>query len=297
LIGTPYGEQLRCKRDRLAAALERHPALAGLEVPPVVGSPKAFGYRTQAKLVLRRARRGVLAGVYRPGTHQVVDISRCPVHHPLVNEVVGAAVAEIEKRDLPVYDERTHEGLLRYLVVRVSAWQKRAQLIVVATSALLPPALPKALRARVRGLESVVLNVNAEPGNVILGRRFVPLTKETALLERVGGLSLLSRAGAFLQANIPVARRLYETAASWAGVDEHDVAADLYCGVGALTFHLAARARRMFGVEEVEQAVNDAKQNTSRNGFHNVRRRAHQARRRSRARRRGGVEPAAQGSR
>lgn len=239
-------------------------------MPDVVGSPKAFGYRTQAKLVLRRARRGVLAGIYRPGSHQVVDISRCPVHHPLIHPVLQAAREEIENRDLPIYDERTGEGLLRYLVVRVSGWEKRAELILVSTSGSLPTSLAKALRARVRGL-SVVLNINAEPGNVILGRRFVPLTKEPPLTERVGDLKLRSRPGAFLQANIPVARKLYETAAAWAAVGGEDIVADLYCGVGALTFHLAPGARRVFGIEEVPEAVLDAKSNTPLNGFHNVR--------------------------
>ena len=259
------------KRVALATALARHQELGAVEVPELIGSPKAFGYRTQAKLVLRRARRGVLAGIYRPGTHQVVDISRCPVHHPLVNQVVEALRDEIEARDLSIYDERSHDGLLRYLVVRVSAWQKRAQLILVGTSSAVPAALAKALRARVRGLASVVLNLNAEPGNAILGRRFIDLIKGEELVERVGDLRLRSRAGAFLQANIPVARRLYETAAAWTSPGANEIAVDLYCGVGALTFHLASEARRVFGVEEVEAAILDAKQNTSLNGFHNVR--------------------------
>jgi 23S rRNA (uracil1939-C5)-methyltransferase len=262
---------LRRKHARLTAALAHHPEIAPLEVPAVVGSPKAFGYRTQAKLVLRRSRRGVLAGIYRPGTHQVVDITRCPVHHPLINEIATAVCREIEAQDLPVYDERTHEGALRYLVVRVSGWEKRAQLILVSTTGALPVTLAKALRARVRGLASVVLNLNPDPGNVILGRRFVPWTKETTLTERVGELKLRSRPGAFLQANIPVARRLYDTAAEWAALGREEIAVDLYCGVGALTFHLARGARTVFGVEEAEPAVLDAKQNTPLNGFHNVR--------------------------
>ena len=258
------------KRERLVAALGEYPALAAVEVPPIVGSPKAFGYRTQAKLVLRRTRHGVLAGLYRPGSHQVADVRRCPVHHPLINQVAQAVCEEIERRDLAVYDERSGEGLLRYLVVRVSSWEKRAELILVSAAGGLPSSLVRSLRAKVRGL-SVVLNLNAEPGNVILGRRFVPLTKEPPLTERIGNLKLRSRPGAFLQANIPVARKLYDTAASWAAVRAEDIVVDLYCGVGALTFHLAPGARRVFGIEEVAEAVLDAKANTPFNGFHNLR--------------------------
>jgi len=227
--------------------------------------------------VLRRARRGVLAGIYRPGTHQVVDIGECPVHHPLINQVVAALRAEIEARELPVYDERSHEGALRYAVVRVSAWQKRAQLILVSRTGALATDLARALQRRVRGLASVVLNLNPEPGNAILGRRFVPWTKEASLVERIGDLKLRSRPGAFLQANVPVARKLYDTAAAWAEIGPEEVVADLYCGVGALTFHLAAGARRVYGIEEVEPAVLDARENVRLNGFHNLRFRCGQA--------------------
>jgi len=272
LVGTPYGEQLERKRQRLAASLASHAELElPAEIPEVIGSAKVFGYRTQAKLVLRQARRGVLAGVYRPGTHQVVDIRRCAVHHPLINQVVEAACEEIETRNLAVYDERDGTGSLRYLVVRVSAWQKRAQLILVSASENLPAAVGRSLQKRVRGLAGVVLNINAERGNVILGRRFIAWSGERSLVERVGDFRLNSRAGAFLQANVPVARRLYQHAVSWAALRPDEIAADLYCGVGALTFHLAGGARRVFGVEEAQPAVLDAKENATLNGFHNVR--------------------------
>lgn len=272
LIGRPYGEQLRCKQDALAATLAGA-GLDGAEFLPIVGSPRVFGYRTQCKLVVRRAGRGVLMGVYRPGTHQVVDISACVVHHPLIAHVVEAVRAEIVARDLSVYDERTGRGLVRYLCVRVSTWQKRAQLILVTAARAVPDArgLVRALQRRVRGLASVVQNVNADPGNVILGPLFVPWTKETSLTERVGPLRLHSRAGSFLQANVQIARRLYEVAAAWAAPEPDDVAADLYCGVGALALHLAATARHVVGIESSPTAVLDGQVNIRLNGVHNVR--------------------------
>jgi 23S rRNA (uracil1939-C5)-methyltransferase len=92
LIGRPYGEQLRLKSDRVRAVLASSSAVAGVDVADVLGSPRVFGYRNQAKLVVRRARRGLLLGIYRPGTHQVVDIRECPVHHPLVTRALSAAL-------------------------------------------------------------------------------------------------------------------------------------------------------------------------------------------------------------
>jgi 23S rRNA (uracil1939-C5)-methyltransferase len=91
------------------------------------------------------------------------------------------------------------------------------------------------------------------------------------LIERVGVLKLRTQAGAFLQANVPVARRLYEHALQWAAPSAEDVAVDLYSGVGALSFYLAGAAKHVFGIEESPLADVDAKANIRLNGFHNVR--------------------------
>jgi 23S rRNA (uracil1939-C5)-methyltransferase len=272
LIGRPYGEQLRIKRQSVIETFARFPRLAGISVPPVIGSPRAFGYRNQAKLVVRHARRGLLLGIYRPGSHQVVDIRQCPVHHPLINAALEVIAGALERYRITAYDERTHVGTLRYVVVRVSNWAKTVQVILVTRGPELPQAraLVMALR-RARAAVSVVHNINPDPGNVIFGPTFVPLTREAALIERVGAFKLTTHAGAFLQANVPVARKLYDQALHWVAPEAGHVAADLYCGVGAMTFHLATAARHVVGIEASPVAVADAKANVRLNGFHNVR--------------------------
>jgi 23S rRNA (uracil1939-C5)-methyltransferase len=117
----------------------------------------------------------------------------------------------------------------------------------------------------------VVLNLNPSTGNVIFGDEFVAVTRENALIERIGGLELKSRAGSFLQANVQVARRIYERVLEWADPAPADVAVDLHAGVGAISFCLATRARTVYGIEESPLAVLDAKENIRLNGFHNVR--------------------------
>ena len=272
LIGNPYGEQLRRKRELVREAMRTYPSLAALDIPEVLGSPRAFGYRNQVKLVARRAGRGLLLGVYRPGTHQVVDIRHCPVHHALITPVIDAVARVVDHYEIPTYDERSHSGTLRYVVVRVSAWAKTVQVILVTSERALPHArdVVRAL-TRVRGVRSVVQNINAEPGNVIFGKQFVPLTRETALVERVDFLKLKTHAGAFLQANISVARKLYLQALQGAAPQADDTCVDLYCGVGALTFYLATAAKHVVGIEESPIAIADAKENVRLNGFHNVR--------------------------
>lgn len=271
-IGTPYGRQLEAKREGVREALSAHPALAGLEVPEVVPAPRSFGYRNQAKLVVRRARRGFLLGVYRPGSHQVVDICGCPNHQPVVNDVLACVRSAIERADPPVYDERDGTGWLRYVVVRASSWQKAAQVILVVKDRSWRGERDFCRRiARARGVKSVVLNLNETRGNVILGPDYVPLTREASLVDRVGDLRLKSRAGSFLQANVAASVRAYRRLVDWVAPEADDTVIDLYCGVGATSFLLATRAKLVWGVEESPPAVLDAKENIRMNGFHNVR--------------------------
>lgn len=275
-IGRPYGEQLAAKRELVRDALAAYPRLDAVDVPDVVGSPRAFGYRNQAKLVVRATRGGrserpgVALGIYRPGTHDVVDIRSCPLHAAPINDVLAGVAACIERLRLPIYDERTCEGWLRYVVVRASMWKRSAQVILVARSASLPPGLVRAL-SRIRGVSSVALNVNRDPGNAIFGRDFVALTKLDSIIEKIGALRVCSSAGAFLQANPNIAGRIYRQAAAWAALGPGSVAFDLYCGTGALAMHLAPAARTVFGIEVSPISIADAKRNARLNGIGNTR--------------------------
>lgn len=267
-----YGAQLDAKQRRVIDALAAYPRLAGIAVPSVIGSTRLFGYRNQVKLVARQARRGVLLGVYRPGTHEVVDIASCPVHQPPINSVLDGVRAALEHAQAPIYDERSAAGWLRYVVVRSSAWKKTTQVILVVRDRTWAGEGPLLRRVgRLRGVSSVVLNVNATPGNVILGEHFIAATRDTALLDRVGGLKLANSAGVFLQANLAASRRVYEQVLRWADPQPDDTAVDLYAGVGAISFYLASQARLVLGVEASGRAVLDAKKNIRLNGYHNVR--------------------------
>jgi 23S rRNA (uracil1939-C5)-methyltransferase len=268
-VGRAYGEQLRAKQERVAAAL----AAQGIEVQAarIIGSPRVFGYRNQAKLVVRRAAHGLLLGVYRPGTHEVVDISRCAVHHPLVAAALGRTRVVLEGLDVPAYDERSGDGWLRYLVVRASLWQRTTQLILVVRDRAYPRRreLVAALR-RLRGVASVVFNENASPGNVIFGPRFQAATPIAALIDRLDALRLKSSAGSFVQANPQIARRIYQRVTALVEPRGDDVLVDLYCGVGAIALFAAPFVGRAYGIESSPHAVRDAKQNLRMNGVHNV---------------------------
>lgn len=277
LVGEAYTAQLAAKGERLRAALAAHPALAEARVDEPAGSPAAFGYRNQAKLVFRSrlvppSGREVLLGVYRPGTHSVLPAESCIVHHRLLQPVLRDLRGEVERLGVPIFDERNRSGALRYALARASTARGEVHLTLVSAIADPPhlDELVRRLRRAHRELTATFLCVNPTPGNVLLSEDIRLLHGRPALVERFGDLELESRPDAFLQANSAVAARIYATVRRWLAPGPSDVALDLYCGIGALALNLSPHVARVIGIESQASAVACATANARRAGAPNA---------------------------
>jgi 23S rRNA (uracil1939-C5)-methyltransferase len=278
-VGLGYAEQLRRKQASLADALAGEPGLAAPRIDRIAGSSRPFGYRNQAKLVFRsRRRRGsprgeVVLGVYRPGTHSVLPAERCAVHVPGLRSLLAALREQVERLEIPIFDERHREGSLRYALARWSELTGRAQLMLVAATPE-PPRLERlvaALRRDQPKLGAAFLCVNPTPGNTLLSADVRRLFGPPALAERFGPIVIEARPDAFLQANTSVASYLYATALRWLSPSPEDVVVDLFCGAGALALQLAGRAGRVLGIENAPAAIASARANAKRLGLRNAR--------------------------
>jgi 23S rRNA (uracil1939-C5)-methyltransferase len=272
-INLPYPEQLTRKHELIRDALAEHSALANIEVAPVVPSPERLGYRARVKLVVRRNRGEVAAGLYLPRSHSVIDISSCAVHPRSVNQVVVYIKKKIQELNIAPYDERDDSGDLRYLDLRYSFARRELSVTLVTRHASLPQGglLAKALQQRFPFITGVVQNVNAQRGNVIWGDRYRTLSGRDTLMERFGDLKLVSPAGVFSQANPFTARKIYEYVRRLAKLTGCEIVLDLYCGVGPIALYLAPAARQVWAVDDSELSIQTAKQNARRNGRGNCR--------------------------
>lgn len=273
LINVPYPEQLLRKREIVVKALAAYPLLAHLEVSPVIASPQRLGYRSRIKLVVRRSKGEVAAGLYVPGSHHVVDISSCPVHPRSVNQVVQYLKKKIQELGIVPYDERNDSGDLRYVDFRYSFARRELSVTLVTRHASFPQggALARFMQHRFPFIVGVIQNINDQKGNVIWGKSFRTLAGRDTILERLGELKFVYPAGVFSQANPFTARRLYERVCEMAHLGGGECVLDLYCGVGPISLYLGAAAREVWGIDDSELAVATAKQNARRNGLGNCR--------------------------
>jgi 23S rRNA (uracil1939-C5)-methyltransferase len=272
-IKVPYPQQLLRKREIVRSAFAEYTSLAGVEILPVAPSPERLGYRARVKLVVRRNRGEVAAGLYVPQSHRVIDISSCPVHPRPVNQVVYYLKKKLQELAIVPYDERDDSGELRYFDFRYSFARKELSVTLVTRHASLPQGgfLAKALHHRFPFVTGVIQNVNEQRGNVIWGDSYRTLGGRDTLMERIGDLKLVFPAGVFSQANPFTARKLYEYLRGLADLSNTETVLDLYCGVGPISLYLAPTARQVWAVDDSELSITTAKQNARRNGRGNCR--------------------------
>lgn len=265
-----YTEETRLKADRVKTCLNR---MAGeqLEEIPILAAPTCHGYRNKAQYPVSSKKGRAYAGFFRAGTHDVVENSRCLILPRETDAVKDTVVDYVNQYHIPAYDEIAHKGLLRHIYVRRGAVSGQILVCLVCNGERIPhvPELVERLK-KIPGFTTLVLSVNTKKGNAVLGDKFITLYGPGFIEDTLCGLNFRLSPRSFYQVNHHQAQRLYQAAIDQAAITKEDLVLDLYCGVGTITLAMAASAGKVIGVEVVEQAVEDARDNAKRNGIENA---------------------------
>ena len=265
-----YEEETRLKAERVRQCLNR---IGGesLEEMPILAAPTCYGYRNKAQYPVSSQKSRVFAGFFKAGTHQVIENEKCLILPPETDRVKKIVIDYVNHHRISAYDETTGKGLLRHIYVRRGAVSEQILVCLVVNGQKLPHIedLIKGLQV-VPGFTSLVLSVNTKAGNTVLGEEFITLYGPGYIEDTLCGLSFRLSARSFYQVNHHQAQRLYQAAIAQAEITKDDLVLDLYCGVGTITLAMAKAASKVIGVEVVEQAVEDARENAKRNGIVNA---------------------------
>lgn len=265
-----YEEELRLKAERVRSNLNR---IGGeqLESLPILGAPTCYDYRNKAQYPVAQKKGRAYAGFFKAGTHDVVENDRCRILPPETDRVKTVVMDYVNKFRVPVYDETAHKGLLRHIYVRRGAVSQQILVCLIINGDRIPKAqeLIGELK-KIPGFTTLVLGVNTQKGNSILGDQFITLYGEGFIEDTLCGLNFRLSPRSFYQVNHHQAQRLYQAAITQAEITKDDLVLDLYCGVGTITLSMAAAAGKVIGVEVIPQAIEDAKDNAKRNGIENA---------------------------
>lgn len=271
LVAMRYRDQAEWKGQFILRHLKEYRDLGEITVHPLLSPLRLIHYRTTARLAISGKHFEPVIGIFRRSSHDVFDLTDCPIHHPLVNRAIEVVRRGIVKLKVPVYNPRSKMGLLRYLVVRVSEDEQKVMVVFVTAERSYNEIhhLGKFVREQMPEVEVVAQNVNSSEGNVIMGPADHFLTPKHHLTERIGDVALMISPRSFFQVNREGASLIYEKVREWAGLTGTETVLDLYCGIGGIALTLAPEARKVIGVEYVEAAVADAQKNARLNGIDN----------------------------
>ena len=266
-----YEEELRAKAQRVKDAMNRIGGLA-LEEMPITGSPAVEHYRNKAQYPVGLVKGKAEAGFFRPRTHQVVPIRQCRIQGKEADAARETVVRWMQKNGVSVYDEKTGKGLVRHIYVRTAMKTGQVLVCLVINGDDIPAAsqLVENLVESVNKFSTLCLSIHKRQGNAVLGDKFINLYGPGYIEDELCGLRFRLSPRSFYQVNRDGAEILYGKALDFAGLTGKETVLDLYCGTGTITLALANRAERVIGVEIIEAAIRDAKDNAKRNSIENA---------------------------
>ncbi len=268
-----YKAELQIKTQRVRDALERIGGLQDFQMEPILAAPDRCRYRNKCQLPIGLSRDGALQlGFYAVNSHRIVNTESCLLQPEAFDRAAAAFRRWYAVSGESVYDEASHSGVLRHLYMRRGEMSGEMMVCAVANGAALheEALLVEMLREAVPEITGVLLNINREKTNVVLGKTCRTLWGKDTITDTLCGLEFEIAPHAFYQVNRTQAERLYGKAAEYAGLTGAETLLDLYCGTGTIGLSMAKNAKKLIGAEIVPAAVENARRNAERNAIQNA---------------------------
>ena len=303
-----YEKQLEFKQNKVLGNLERiggfSRELLSEVFGPIIGMEKPFGYRNKAQFPFGTDKNGQpITGFYAGRTHDIIANTDCALGVGVNREILEIVLAFMKKYGVRSYDEKTGEGLIRHVLIRYGFATKEIMVCVVVNRGKaefgnceeldcgnrgnggtkgLERGSVMGLRwiphqevlveklARIPGMTSITVSPNPRQTNVIMGERYEVLWGQPFITDYIGAVKYQISPLSFYQVNPVQTEKLYGLAMEYADLKGEETVWDLYCGIGTISLFLAQKAGKVYGVEIVPQAVEDARRNAEINGIENA---------------------------
>ncbi|KML08012.1 23S rRNA (uracil(1939)-C(5))-methyltransferase RlmD [Rossellomorea marisflavi] len=267
-----YDGQLQAKEKNVRDVLERIGKLRDLPVHPVLGMEDPWRYRNKAQVPVGLQDGRLVAGFYQKRSHEIIDMDHCIIQYEKNDEVIQKVKELCAELGIQPYNEQAHKGVLRHIMTRTAFTTGEVMVVIVTRTKDLPhkEALIKGLTESISGLKSIVHNVNGKRTNVIMGDDTRVLWGEEVIHDSIGDVKFAISARSFYQVNPEQTKVLYDQALAFADLQGEETVIDAYCGIGTISLFLAQKVKKVYGVEIVPQAIEDARKNAALNGMDNV---------------------------
>ena len=241
-------------------------------VKNTLGMGNPYHYRNKAQYPVGTDKQGeTVIGIFAKRTHEIIPMKECFIQNPISEKIAFAIYKFIKTKNIPAYNEENQTGLLRHIVIKIGIHTHEIMCILVLNSKKMPfeNELIEML-VKEYGVKTIVKNINTKNTNVILGQDNIVIHGDGYIYDTLGEFTFKISPMSFYQTNPVQTEALYNTAIELANLDKDDILYDLYCGIGTIGIFASKYVKKVYGIEIVSQAIEDAKQNAKLNNIDNI---------------------------
>ena len=271
-----YEEQLRFKENKVRNNLSRIGGLTEIPMEPIIGMDEPWRYRNKAQFPFGKDKDGrIITGFYAGRTHAIIEQEDCLLGVEENQPILDCIRGFMEEYHIAPYEEELHKGLIRHVLIRKGFTTGELMVCLVLNGDVKKLKAPEVLVERLVKLfpshmASISCSINREKTNVIMGKEIVNLYGPGYITDYIGNVCYRISPLSFYQVNPVQTQKLYGTALEYAGLTGEETVWDLYCGIGTISLFLAQKAKKVYGVEIIPQAIDDARANAKLNHFENI---------------------------
>lgn len=267
-----YDAQLKFKHNQVKKVMTRIGGFENLEVKETMGMEFPFKYRNKAQIPVRKINDRLEFGFFRRNSHDLVPIEDFYIQEPEIDAALIAIKPILERFNVKPFDEKNQTGNLKNVVIRKGHYTNQLMIVFVTKKKKIFKIgeICKAIVEAIPNVSSIMQSIHTENNNVILGKEFVRLYGNEYIEDELLGNTYQISAKSFYQVNTKQAESLYQEAIKRAKLKETDVVIDAYCGIGTIGLSLANQVSKVYGVEVVSEAIEDAKRNAEINHIENI---------------------------
>ena len=267
-----YEETLKMKQNAVQSLVNKT-LKNKLQVKETVGMENPLHYRNKAQYPIGINKQGEpVIGVFANRTHEVIPIDNCLIQNKKSEEIAKFIIEFIKEKNISIYDEKTGKGLVRHIVTKVGIKTGEIMCVIVINGHKIPNEneLVENLKTRYPEIKAIVKNINIKNTNVILGQENINLYGNGYIEDILGEYKFKISPLSFYQVNPVQAEKLYNLGVGMAEITKNDVVFDLYCGIGTISLFMSKFAKKVYGIEIIEEAVKMAKENAESNNVSNT---------------------------
>lgn len=272
LMHMDYTAQLLYKKNRVINEMRRSSVnMDNAVVNGTIGMESPFRYRNKTAFSVAKKNKTIIIGPYEQGTYNTVNISSCMLQSNEADKTVKIFKELMIKYNIEAYDKKTGKGIVRNVVIRNNR-QNELMLVIVTATENFPnkDIVVKELTSNIKEIKTVVQNINSKNTNLVMGHKNITLYGEGTINDNIGDLIFTISPETFFQINPEQTEKLYNTAIEYANISKNDICFDIYCGIGTISLMAAKYAKKVYGVEIVDQSIINARENAIKNNITNV---------------------------